>query len=542
MLPQSTTIDPNTDKQDDCIYDRNDEGPMAAPADPLTPIMDTNTRRSGRRSTLHDMVTTSTSFPPLSCHTLNKLQNLLPPGITSINTLPLEIQISILTHLTVKQLLPVQLVSRKFRQLTRTVLLDKFAQTTNNHSSITTVTQATIATMTTATPNIPKPPPTIPSTDPWTISLTLFPDLHHHPSRWHECQTVVFQCTAIDRLQEVLRFQPIDPSSSTFIIFRRPSFTQSQHQYQQQQFQEMVTTRAFRSMEVETELMRRAVRFCSPVIGLNIFDYSTGKRSTDTSRFTPSSSTATSVNPFIHSLGYAMDPLSRFDPTIHPVASTSASQSSGETDPMGHSEYSVIGIKHSGWPTLPTQDEGGYHWGMSSRSDHMDGQAEMDSDEEVMLCLQSEDIRGSVKTMGKRQDDMDVVTMNYGSQPTKFHRHRLLQARYHHGRTPSRFTRYCCLHQNQHRHQHQHQQDREVGQGEMGMNGEERMEGESRVGNKDWWIEYRSIPIDAPVCQRCLQDGNHRPHEGGGSGGMRVELRQILVSLDWVLSGFKKSI
>jgi hypothetical protein len=76
----------------------------------------------------------------------------------------------------------------------------------------------------------------------------------------------------------------------------------------------------------------------------------------------------------------------------------------------------------------------------------------------------------------------------------------------------------------------------------MGMNGEERMEGESRVGNKDWWIEYRSIPIDAPVCQRCLQDGNHRPHEGGGSGGMRVELRQILVSLDWVLSGFKKSI
>ncbi|KAK5822896.1 hypothetical protein F5H01DRAFT_402999 [Linnemannia elongata] len=92
-------------------------------------------------------------------------------------------------------------------------------------------------------------------------------------------------------------------------IRQQPSFTRSQYQHPRD------TGMAFRNMEVETELMRRAVRFCSPAIGLNFFDYSTGQRS----RSTPSLLTSTvPLNPYIRSLGYTVDtdPLSRLDPQL----------------------------------------------------------------------------------------------------------------------------------------------------------------------------------------------------------------------------------
>lgn len=205
----------------------------------------------------------------------------------------------------------------------------------------------------------------------------------------------------------------------------------------------------------------------------------------------------------------------------------------------------VIGIKHGGWPTLLSQDFGGVnHWSMGSWNNYKGGQSEMDSDEEAMLCLQSEVTKGSAATMGEKncEDEMDNVSMNDSSRPTKVHRHRFLQPQNRHGRTTGCFVRYCCLHQNHYRHQHQHQEGKERGHGAMEVEGEEGEEGESRVGNKDWWIEYRSVPIEAPVSQSCLQhDGGQRLQGGGDRGGVRVKFRQLRVSLDWILSGFMQS-
>lgn len=430
-----------------------------------------------------------------------------------------EILISILTHLRVEQLLPIQLVSRKFRHLARTVLLDKFACTTaNNSRSSNTHDSTTVTTAATTTPG---------SGGPRDISLHLFPDPRRLPARWHECQTVVLHCIAIDRLQEVLLFQPVGPSNDTLTIRQQPSFTRSQYQHPRD------TGMAFRNMEVETELMRRAVRFCSPAIGLNYFDYSTGQRS----RSTPSLLTSTvPLNPYIRSLGYTVDtdPLSRLDPTTRSLTSSN--------DTSMDYEHSVIGIKHGGWPILPNQDfeRGWCHWSTTGESNCVSGssQRETDSDEEMMLCLQSDDTGGLeaaerelAMTEKKNETEMEATNEN---QPTKAHRHRLLQPLHGHGRTPSRFTRYCCLHL--HHNHHRHQEDKE-GQRAIDVGGEEEGRGTIRAGNKDWWIKCRSVPIEAPVCQSCSQQGGHRCH-GGSGGGVRVEFRELRVSLDWILSGF----
>lgn len=486
-------------------------------------------RRPPRR-TLTSSPSSCLSLPSLPLHTPSKLQPLLSKGCSPIATLPSEILISILTRLTVEQLLPMQLVSRKFRHLARTVLLAKFACTTvNNSRSSNTHDSATMTTTaTTSTSNIPKPTTTVPDAgDPRAISLHLFPDPHHPPARWHECQAVVLHCTAIDRLQEVMLFQPVDPSNNTLTILQPPPFTRSQYQ------QPRDTGRAFRNMEVETELMRRAVRICSPAIGFNFFDYSTGQRS----RSAPSLlSSTTPLNPYIRSLGYNTDtdPLSRFDPTTR-------SPTSSNNTSMDY-EHSVIGINHGGWPNLPSPDFGGgwCHWNTTGGNDCVGGssQREMDFDEEAMLCLQSNDSRrledsGRKLAMVGNKSETEMNKVINDNQPTKAHRYRLFQPRRGHVRTPSRFTRYCCLHL--HHNQHQHQEDKE-GQGGIDVDGEEKR-GTTRAGNKDWWIEYRPIPIESSVCQSCPQQDGHRCHRGSG-GGVRVEFRELRVSLDWILSGF----
>lgn len=278
--------------------------------------------------------------------------------------------------------------------------------------------------------------------------------------------------------------------------------------------------------------MWRAVRFCSPVIGLNFFDYSTGQRSRSTLSLLSSSST-TPLNPYIRSLGYNTDtdPLSRFDPTTRSPTSPN--------DTSLDNEHSVIGIKHGGWPSLPNQDfgGGGCHWRATGGNDCVGGsnQREMDSDEEAMLCLQSDDtrgleVRGRELAIIEKKSDKEKDNVTNDNQSIKVHRHRLLQPLRGHGGTPSRFPRYSCLHL-----LHNHQEDKE-GQGAIDEYSEEER-GATRTGNKDWWIEYRPIPSEAPVCPSCPQQDGHRSH-GGSGGGVRVEFRKLRVSLDWILSGF----
>ena len=121
--------------------------------------------------------------------------------------------------------------------------------------------------------------------------------------------------------------------------------------------------------------------------------------------------------------------------------------------------------------------------------------------------------------------------MNSG-QPTKAHRHRLLEPLHGHGRTSSSFTPHCCLHLY---HNH-HQCQEKVSQGAVDVDGEEGR-GPTRASNKDWRIEYQPVPLEAPVCRSCSQQDGHCCHGGSGSG-VRVEFRGIRVSLDWILSGF----
>ncbi|KAK3844655.1 MAG: hypothetical protein J3R72DRAFT_437700 [Linnemannia gamsii] len=329
-------------------------------------------------------------------------------------------------------------------------------------------------------------------------------------------------------------------------------------------------------MEIETELMRRAIRFHSPAIGLNFFDYSTGQRrrsissSSSLSQSSLSSSMMTLQNPYLRSLGYdtttTTDPLPRLGPT------TRTSAGGGLQNESLVEGYSVIGVKHGGWPSsLANQGmEGGYHWNVRGRNDYVGdggsrGGSEMDRDDEEMLCLlqaidstrvasghfevvvdgENTTTTGMEKEKEKRGAKMDEVNI----QSPKVHRHRLLQPQQCQrlrGGQSAQFTRYCCLHHDQ----YQQQQQRLYHANET-TNTISRVdkEGTVKTGNKDWWIEYRPIPIEAPVCQSCLQhvqdrdQAGHSHHGrvgGGGGGGVRIEFGQLRVSLDWILSGFVK--
>ncbi|KAF9090107.1 hypothetical protein BGX29_011671, partial [Mortierella sp. GBA35] len=297
----------------------------------------------------------------------------------------------------------------------------------------------------------------------------------------------------------------------------------TQQRYQQYQQPRGLSSTSFRNMEVKTELMRRAIRFCSPAIGLNYFDYSTGQRRyTLLSSSSPSSSSsAQTLNPYIRSLGYDTGG----DPTT---------RSSGYEDSLD--AYSVIGIKHGAWSTGLAQvgadaTRGGYNCSTSSRDDR---HGMVDWDKEDMLCLQSSDSEGATTTTMKMKHVLDVTQ-------SKVHQHRILQ-QYHQNRQgqgpglPCRFTRYCCVHHTLHRGQDHHQDKEEsIGQGNGNGSGPSGTGTgtETRTGNNDWWIEYRSVPVDAPVCLSCAR------HQGVQQTIKEVELEaEVVVGCGWRLDSF----
>ncbi|KAF9346318.1 hypothetical protein BGX26_002199 [Mortierella sp. AD094] len=247
--------------------------------------------------------------------------------------LPAEILLNILQDLTVSQLLPCQWVSRQFRTVARTVLMDKIGgdylhqqylyslyrqknqmrrdsadglppsshhlntnpqfghQQDQQHQQpmagpeqqSQTGLQIQYQSSSNNVQTFSPPSPLQQSLHrdagyvaPGNIALFLFPCHDHAPTGWQELQAVHFQCTGIDRIKEQLIFAPIYPDTGDCLKFNTNSWglpstsTSSSHSG---------TGGTSRSSNSGTSIPVEASTnssYKSPATGLDLFDYSTG--------------------------------------------------------------------------------------------------------------------------------------------------------------------------------------------------------------------------------------------------------------------------
>lgn len=226
-----------------------------------------------------------------------------------ITNLPSEIVLKILSHLSLEQLLPCQTISRRFRMLSRTALIDKLTNTNPPiPSSLSRVCQDQ---MSSAVHNHAYHLQE--SAVGRELILFLFPDNMCTPSRWEECQNVRFVCIGADRETEWLVFTPVaDP-------FLRIHLVSGQ------------TSTASPFSGVGSTPMSDLYQ--APAIGLDIFDYASGQRRFNSPR--RDTGYMSELSSYSRPLGSSIS----VEPSVMPKRSR-----------RDQDRYSVIGIRHGCWP------------------------------------------------------------------------------------------------------------------------------------------------------------------------------------------------
>lgn len=384
-----------------------------------------------------------------------------------ITYLPSEIVLKILSHLSLEQLLPCQTVSRRFRMLSRTALIDKLTNTN---------------------PLIPLPSNRV-SQDQMSraahshayhlqesgvgreLVLFLFPDSICTPRRWEECQSVRFVCIGADRETEWLVFTPVgEPCLRIHLVSGQTS-----------------TASPFSGVgSTPMSDLHHA-----PAIGLDIFDYASGKRRFNNPR---------------RNTGYMFD-LGSYS---GPVGSSMSDEPSvmPKRPRRDQDRYSVIGIRHGCWP-----DEQG--WG--------------GVDDRIQSMM-------SLPWPSPREPSFLWGSLSKGSEMGPTHGHRLQT--WHMTTRP--YCAYLCLHYGQHQGQQQQQQQQQHMVNDDMVKHNHRLCDTSQcslnpfpssAGSTHISMTYEASLDDSEGCEYCQSKPCRSRQE------IQVQWRQVRVSLDWVLAG-----
>ncbi|KAF9956536.1 hypothetical protein BGZ72_002707 [Mortierella alpina] len=218
---------------------------------------------------------------------------------------------------------------------------------------------------------------------PGTIALILFPTNEHATASWQQRQRVHLWCTGIDRLQEQLIFSPTDPEEN-FFKFNTSSYSlSSSHLFTSN------GDSASGSRDVGWRVSGKEYTGFAP--GQKVFDYQTGKPTTDTSgtggydfikQFSGSETlqrvdtseqlqapppTSSSSNGSVGSIGST----SISAASTSSIFSSAHSRRSSWTSVSGYGgdHHSVIGVQHGDWFEDPAAFSGGMWSGINSVSE-----------------------------------------------------------------------------------------------------------------------------------------------------------------------------
>ncbi|KAI9233373.1 hypothetical protein MVEG_08919 [Podila verticillata NRRL 6337] len=374
--------------------------------------------------------------------------------------------LKILSNLSLEQLLPCQTVSRRFRMLSRIALIDKLTNTNPPiPSSSSRVCQDQ---MSRAVHNHAYHLQE--SAVGRELVLVLFPDNFCTPRHWEECQSVRFVCIGADRETEWLVFTPVgEPCLRIHLVSGQ-------------------TSAASPFSGVGSTPMSDL--YHAPAIGLDIFDYASGKR-----RFNnPRRDTG-----YMSDLGSYSRPLGTsisVEPSLMPKRSR-----------RDQDRYGVIGIRHGSWP-----DEQG--WG------GVDGRIQS------MMSLPWPYSREPSSLWGSPIK---------GSEMGPTHGHRLQT--WHMTTRP--YYAYLCLHYGQHQGQQQQQQQQHMVRDDIVKHNHPLCDTSqcslnpfsSSVGSTHISMTYEASLADSEGCEYCRSTPCRSRQE------IQVQWRQVRVSLDWVLAG-----
>lgn len=239
-------------------------------------------------------------------------------------SLPSEILLKILSHLSLEQLLPCQTVSRRFRKLSRTTLIDKLTNTTSHIPSLASrVRQNQLSIIHHHTSDhLQESRVNIESE----LVLFLFQDYDRTPRHWEECQHVRFVCIGADRESEWLVFTPVaDPYVRIHLASGQTAA--------------VALSQSFSGIGLAP---KSSYLYHAPAIGLDIFDYASGQRRIP--------SDLRQGTEHIPNLVYS-----------RPLGSLmSVEPSMPRTSRRDQDRYSVIGIRHGCWSS---DEQTGEMWG-----------------------------------------------------------------------------------------------------------------------------------------------------------------------------------
>ncbi|CAO3567760.1 unnamed protein product [Mortierella alpina] len=395
-----------------------------------------------------------------------------------ISHLPAEIIHHILHHLTMGQLRRCLSVSRQFRRAARTVCMDKLSGLGSHQGR----SGCRLDTPSTA--------------------LSLW--WHHTLTPWSSSHAVQLQCIRAERALEQLYFQPVDKAngSITIDVTPEPTFHNPFHR----------PKRLFENILEDTMLEQmQAARYKGPAVGLDYFDYCTGKR---THRSLCSGPLACSFPDY-------------------GAETISSSLTSAQTGQWGSGQcFSVVGISHGAWSktTAPNvaRDQ---PWATSDMS-VVEGRQRV-----PMMCLLPEwgcDMSSTDQQQRSGQFDFELGVQRHdvlpgcgtveeaGRSPIHCHAMQALSPWY--GHLSSRFTCFCCVH-------HSPFLDEDA-DGSVGM--ALSVPQERRCETEAWSVEY-SVGQEAPCCRSCASEPE--PRTSRRRRLVRIDVKQFCASLDFVLSG-----
>ncbi|KAF9567895.1 hypothetical protein EC968_003131 [Mortierella alpina] len=352
---------------------------------------------------------------------------------------------------------------------------------------------------------------------------------HHTLAPWSSSHAVQLHCIKAERTLEQLYFQPVDKTNCYIMVDITPDPTYHDPFLRPK--------RAVGNILEDGILEQaRAARYRGPAVGLNYFDYCTGKRSH-------------------HNL--CSGSLTCPHPDLFAEASSSywsPAQASQRGSGSGRC-FSVIGISHGAWSGTAVPNIACHKpWADNDMLVDAESQSvpmrcllpELGSD---LSCTDQQQQRGGgcdlglgVQTRGVQPGCGSVEEA--GCSPIHWHAMQALSPWRRHA--PSRFICFCCLHhspffEKEEEEEEEEEEGEEEEEEKKGVNGSVPMASgapqEMRCETEAWSVEY-SVRQEAPWCRSCASEPQPRPSRRRRL--VRIDVKQFCASLDFELPPLKR--